>query len=238
MQKIKGLIVALLFLTLGVSGCASTMSAIQNKDMSVSLKMSDTIFLDPEVIAKSNSIYVRVTNTSDFQEINFADFLRDKLVSRGMTVINDPSKAGYTLQANVLYMGQAKKDMTADGMLAGGVGGALIGGNRNNVGGGLIGGIAGAVIGGLIASAIHVDTYYGVVDIQIKETSAAAVRGSEVSEIRNGSSSTIQTERAINSNRQEYRTRLVVQARQTNIDRTEAVNAISNKLASQIAGVF
>ncbi|MDA8078620.1 MAG: complement resistance protein TraT [Nitrospiraceae bacterium] len=66
-----------------LSGCAGTMHAIQNREMSVSAKMSDTIFLDPEVVEKNKSVYVRFTNTSDFQEINFSDVLKKKLEARG-----------------------------------------------------------------------------------------------------------------------------------------------------------
>ena len=35
--------------------------------------MSDTIFLDPEMLNKNRNVFVRVTNTSDFQEIDFGE---------------------------------------------------------------------------------------------------------------------------------------------------------------------
>jgi hypothetical protein len=66
--------------------------------------MSDTIFLNANILAKNRNVFVRVTNTSDMQEIQFESFLKDKLSQKGLTIINDPSQAGYVIQANVLYM--------------------------------------------------------------------------------------------------------------------------------------
>lgn len=236
--------ILLLVLSLGLSGCTETMvQAVQNREMSVTAKMSDTIFLDPEVLAKNRNVYVRVTNTSDYQEIDFNEILKHRLAEKGLTITNLPSEAGYIVQANLLYLGKEKKDMTAEGMTALGFGGALAGstiggGWRGNTGGALVGGLAGAVVGGIIGSAVHVDTFFGALDIQIKEASEVAVRGQMDTDARQGSSTTVHTEKAINSNFQEYRTRIVVRAVQTNIDRTEACNAIANRLAMQIAGMF
>ena len=115
------------FGSVALYGCAGTMQAIEHRQMSLSAKMSDTIFLDPETLAKNRSVYVRVMNTSDFQEIDFGELLKAKLSSKGFQVTNDPSKAGYIVQANLLYMGQEKEGLTGDGMLAGGFGGALAG---------------------------------------------------------------------------------------------------------------
>jgi len=65
-----------------LSGCAGTMQAIENKNMTLSAKMSDTIFLYPEILANNRNVYVRVTNTSDFQEIDFAELLKGKLSAK------------------------------------------------------------------------------------------------------------------------------------------------------------
>jgi hypothetical protein len=53
-----------------------------------------------------------------------------------------------------------------------------------------------------------------------------------------GSATTLKTQREVKSAHQEYRTRIVVLARQTNIDRQEACRAIADRLAAQIAGMF
>lgn len=234
----------LLFLGLAVlCSCAGTMQAIQNREMSLSAKMSDTIFLDPDVLSKNKNVFVRVTNTSDFQEIDFAELLKSKLASKGCSITNSTKGAGYIIQANLLYMGQEKKDLTAEGMLAGGFGGALAGstigsGWKGSTAAGLGGAVIGSVVGGVVGSLIHVDTYFGAVDIQVKEASEGVVTGVMTTNAQQGSSSTIQTEKQIKSNFQEYRTRIVVKATQTNIKRNEACNAIADRLATQIAGMF
>jgi hypothetical protein len=239
-RVVCGVIVLFFLLT----GCGGNMiAAVQNRSLSLSARMSDTIFLDPESVAKNKSVYVRVTNTSDFQEIDFADMLKKRLQAKGCSITESPSAAGYIVQSNLLYMGQEKKDLTAEGMVAGGFGGALAGstigsGWRGPTAGALGLGLVGAVAGAVVGSMVHVDTYFGALDIQIKEASPNAVRGVMTTDAAQGSSTTLHTEREVKSNYQEYRTRIVVTARQTNIDRVEACNAIADRLATQIAGMF
>ena len=75
--------------------------------------------------------------------------MKGKLVAKGFSITNSPSSAGYIIQANLLHMGAEKEDLTADGMLAGGFGGAL-GGSR--MGSGLTSAIAGAAGMGIVGS--------------------------------------------------------------------------------------
>ncbi|MFI5296231.1 MAG: complement resistance protein TraT [Thermodesulfovibrionales bacterium] len=241
--KYRVLLLAVFALAVALlSGCGGTIQAIQNRDMSLSAKMTDTIFLDPETIIDHRNVFVRVTNTSDFQEIDFSNILKNKLASKGFTVTTI-AKGAYIVQANLLYMGQEKKDLTADGMIAGGFGGALLG---STVGSGWKGpslaaagaGIAGAVAGAVVGSMIHVDTYFGAVDIQIKEPTDEAVERAVRTDAQQGSSTTVSTTSSKVTDKQEYRTRIVVKATQTNINRMEACNAIADRLANQIAGLF
>ncbi|TSK07813.1 MAG: hypothetical protein FPO08_00420 [Geobacter sp.] len=204
-----------------------------------------TIFLNPENLDKP--IYVRATNTSDFQEIDLTQLIKDKITAAGRNVTSNPKDAAYQLQANLLFLGEEKKGMTMEGAVAGGVGGALAGAmlanNRsmNGYGGSMTAlavGAAGAGLGALAGSMVHVDTYSGVVDISIKEVVDGGVTGTETADVKNGSGAGKVTTRAINETRQEYRTRIGVKAVQTNIDRTEATKSITERLASQIAGYF
>lgn len=244
--KVSKLIVLMSLLTLllvSLSGCAGTMQAIEHRDMSLAAKMSDTIFLDPETLTKNRNIYVRVTNTSDFQEIDFGELLKGKLSAKGYSITNNPSEAGYIVQANLLYMGDEKKGLTAEGMLAGGFGGALAGstigsGWRGPTAAAAGGAIIGSVVGGLVGSMIHVDTYLGAVDIQIKEIVEGGVTGTMQTDAKQGSSTTLTTQRQVKSSHQEYRTRIVVQAKQTNINSQEACRAIADRLATQMTGMF
>lgn len=245
MKKITAMPVVILLLAavLALSGCA----AISHLSLDVQAKMSDTIFLNPETLESGKPIYVRVTNTSDFQEIDFGKLIREKITTAGRAVTTNPKEANYLLQANLLYLGEQKKDMTMEGAVEGGVGG-LLGGAAiarsagiTNYGGGLTGlaiGAAGAGIGALAGSMIHVDSYLGLVDISIKEAVEGGIRGTEVSDVRQGSANVVHSERSVIASRQEYRTRIGVKAVQTNIDREEATKAISERLAAQIAGYF
>lgn len=235
------LVVLCTLAALSLPGCA----AIEHRNLQVSAKMSDSIFINPENLDKP--IYVRATNTSDFQEIDLTQLIKDKITAAGRNVTSNPKEAAYQLQANLLFLGEEQKGMTMEGAVAGGVGGALAGGmlansrSMNNYGGTLTGlavGAAGAGIGALTGSMVHVDTYAGVVDISIKEVVDGGVTGTETANVQNGSGAAKQTTRAINETRQEYRTRIGVKAVQTNIDRNAATKSITERLASQIAGYF
>ncbi len=240
-KKIAVLLV-IVFLSTNLMGCASTMQAIRHKDMSLTARMSDTIFLDPALLQKNRNIFVRATNTSDFQEIDFNGLLKNKLSAKGYSITNDPSNAGYIVQANLLYLGKEKEDLTADGMLVGGFGGALagsaIGGGSGSVAGTLGGAVVGSIVGGLVGSVVQVDTYLGTVDIQIREMVEGGVTGVMETDAKQGAATVLRTQREIKSTHQEYRTRIVVQAKQTNINREVAAHAIAERLASQIAGKF
>ena len=223
------------------TGC----TAISHRELQVNTKMSDTVFLDPEVLESGKPIYVRVTNTSDFQEIDISNVIKDKIRKSGRLITVNPKEASYLLQANLLYLGEQKKDMTLEGAVLGGVGGGLagiaIGQSVGGVGGGLAGlavSAAGAGLGALAGSVVHVDSYLGVVDISIKEPVEGGVTGSEDSQTKNGSSSSKFTGRNFKDTRQEYRTRIAVSAVQTNIDRKVATETISDRLSNQIAGYF
>lgn len=237
-------IVALVVVLSLIVSCAGTMQAIEHSSMTTKVKMSDSIILDATNLAKNKTVYVRITNTSDMQEIQFEPMLRMKLEQKGLKLVSSPDEAGYIIQANVLYMDYAKDaSMTADGMVAGGVGGALLGsgigsGWRSNARGALAGGIAGSIIGGLVGKLIHVDRYLGVVDVRIQEKIDGGVSGTVKADIKQGTSTTMTTERNIQSDYQTYATRLAAEAVRTNINKEEAAVAISDKLATQISAIF
>lgn len=236
--------VALLVMT---SGCArQVFNAIDNRKMTVAAKMSSTIFLDETQVNTNRDVYVQTRNTSDMQNIQFGSLLREDLARRGMVVVNNPRKAEYVLQANVLEMTKQTQHLTAAGALIGGYGGALSGmslmrGNSNfgSYGMGVgAAGLVGAGIGALAGSMIHVDTYFGVVDIQLQQRMKHRVRGYEETNARQGSATVLHTDREVDTNWQTYRTRIVATARQTNINEHHAASAISGKIAMEIANLF
>ena len=240
-------LITFLFSVSSLTGCSSTVRAIKNKDLAVEAKMSDTIFLDAEVLTNSPQVFVRVANTSDFQDVDFSDLLKKGLTHQGHVIVNKANGVQYQVAANLLYMGQKKDGMDSDAILRAGFGGGVLGAGVAAVSGsswqgagaaGLLAGVAVAGGEALIGGVFHVDEYLGVVDIQIKEEVEGGVTGTQDAQMQNGMNTNVQTTRNIKSSKQEYRTRIVVTAKQTRMDRAEAVGVISERLAAQIAGLF
>lgn len=242
-------------------GCAQTVSAIQNRELSVQAKMSEPVFLNPEVLESKKKVYIRFTNTSDAQEIDIRPMLRQILADKGMKIVDKASGADYFVTANLLYMGLERDDLTADGMLAGGFGGVLGGVAlaKNDPGiGGVLGGLGGMAAGAAIGSMFKIDEYVGALDVQIKEPAPKGYKATVTEHSNDGSTKsrtkgnllsgggmdhtntakdrTVVTE--VQDSRADHRTRIVATAKQTNIDKSEAMKIIAGKLATQVAGIF
>lgn len=238
--------IVFLFLAVQVMGCAHMITAIEHSDMQVKLKMSDTIFLDPVIKAKNRTVYVVVNNTSDMQEVDtgmLLNLITDKLTTKGYQVISDPTQAGYIIHVNVLYMDYYRQTGVGEGAimgaLLGGAGGALLGQNRDtSIALGLAGATTGGIGGALIGKVIKVETYAGVVDIQIKEKTDKPVTGQIITNVQQGSSTTIQTRQEVDTNYQTYKTRIACTAKQTNIDKNKAAKVIAERIATQLSGFF
>lgn len=252
MKKHFNLVVGMCLIVFMLSGCANTMKAIENKDLSVDAKMSDTIFLEAEQLVEAmegsdGAIFVRVANTSDFQEIDFKQVLVENLTLMGYKVTPNPKLASYQITANLLYLNEAKDGMDMQSVVGSGFGGAVLGASVAGLSGsswrgagtaGLATGLVAAGVDAAAGAMWKVSEYIGVVDIQIKEEVIGGVEGTQNSSLANGIGTTTNTTRQIKSDKQEYRTRIAVNAKQTNIDRTEACNVIANRMASQISGLF
>lgn len=233
-------LVIILFMTF-TYGCASTIKAIDHAEKRATVRMSDSIFISPKSLAKNNTVYVRVTNTSSMQEIDFESILENKLSKQGLEVTTNPINAGFIIQANVLYMDYAKDaTMTADGMSAGGFGGALIGAGlgRGGLTETIIGGVIGAGLGAIAGRTVEVGSYIGTVDVQIQERVDSKVKGVVKADIKQGAGTVIQTEKEVATEYITYKTRIAGQIKQTNIDRNKAAMFMSERLATQIAGIF
>lgn len=243
--KVLSVLVLFVFMV-SLTGCGQMINAIEHSDMQVKLKMSDTIFLDSVVKAKNRTVYVTVNNTSDMQEVDtgmLQNLIASRLAAKGYQIVSDPAQAGYIIQANVLYMDYYRQTGTKEGALEGGLigagSGALIGQSRDtSIALGLIGGLVGGIGGALLGKALKVETYAGVVDVQIQEKTDKPVVGQIVTNAQQGSSTTIQTKQEISSNYQIYRTKIACTAQQTNIDKNEAARAIAERIANQIGGMF
>jgi len=235
-----------LVLSLQLVGCATIPEAIEYRNLYTNYKMSDTIFLDVTKKAKYRNVYVDVRNTSQLQEVDPAGLkkaIEERLREKGYNILSTPEGADYILQVNVLYFDYYRKTAASEGATEGALAGALAGAGAGGrdvealilaaIGAG-VGYVGGAVVG----SAIKIETFAGVVDIQLMERSDKPVVGKIETAAQQGTSTTIRTEQEYQSNYQIYRTKLAVTARQTNLKRDVAAQEVTNMLAKQIAGIF
>ncbi|AEA33645.1 complement resistance protein TraT [Hippea maritima] len=243
--RLLGVFMVFAFLASSLSSCVSTVSTIargiEHAHLEVQAKMSDTIFLEP-VKPDQKTIYVEFRNTSQVPMPDLKQMVISKLQEKGYTIVEDPYKAEFWLQGNVLYMGKQSEHMTMAGLLAGGYGGALtglaFGRGWGKVGAVGVGSAVGAAAGAVVGAAIHVDTYLGAVDIQIKQKVNGVIQKQVNSNLQNGMGTTESTTYKTTTQYQAYRTRIVVQATQTNLNLKKATPVIEDRLAKEIAGIF
>lgn len=244
----KKLVSGICIFTLAVqlSSCATIPEAIEYRNLYTNYKMSDTIFLDVTKKTKYRNVYVEVRNTSQFQEVDVQSLkkeISDRIASKGYKLLDTPEGADYVVQVNVLYFDYYRKTGAKEGALTGATigaaGGALAGGGDVDA---LILGALGAGVGylggALIGSAIRIDTFAGVVDIQVMEKAERPVVGKLITDAKQGTVTVLKTEQEVQSDYQIYRTKLAVTATQTNLDKNFAAQEITKKLAEQISGIF
>lgn len=224
------------------TGCASTAKMIDHATLQTKVKLSEPIFLS--LATAERTAYVKVTNTSDVQNIPLETALKDNLTKKGITLIDDPTKATWIIQANLTSLVYNKvasmgEDASRAGVVLGGVsGGVLAGTSRDTWFGAAVGTIAGSIVGGITGALAKVESYTGTVDLQIQERVSGGVRGTMKTEAKQGTATTLATEREVVSDFQTYRTFMTVEATRTNINLDEAVVELSTKIADQIAGLF
>jgi len=241
--KVLPAIAILLLPAIIFSGC-TTKEAIESRELSTTVKMSETVFLDP-VEPEQMVIYVRVRNTSDKQDIDpvvMQNGIEKKLKRRGYRVTRSPSEAYYRLQANVLFADHERKGLTEEGMLLGGFGGGALGGlvsgdHRSKTAATVVGAVGGAVIGGIAGSMVHIDKYMLVVDVQISERVEGGVNRTHSGGASKGKVQVDQSA-VTKSDYLNYRTRVVGTAKKTNLKWKEAQPILLDQFTSSLAGIF
>lgn len=238
------LLAAIFITSVIAAGCATTGEAISSRKLQTSVKMSETIFLEP-VEPEQMIVWIKIRNTSDRQDLDpmiIEGIVKAKIEQRGYRITKSPSEAHYRLQANVLFADHEKKDLTEDGMMVGGFGGMLGGSNFGGRGSGktaaiTAGAVVGSVIGGLIGSMVQIDKWLLVVDIQISEKVAGGVDTSSEGSARAGKVRKTQSATG-RSDYINYQTRIVGTAKQTNMDWNIAQPILLNGFSSSLAGLF
>lgn len=243
-----------LFVLAALSGCA----AIEHRNLETQLQLQQSVFISPDAI-DDRPVYLRVSNQTGKPDIDFATLVAQKFSAKGYRVTKNPKEAGIRLVINFVYLDKAREGMSLEGAIAGGFGGALIGGlTTQTPQGAAVGAAAGATAGGFLGLFFTIDTWYGVVDVLIEEPlqAMAVRRTSSVSNqelgvtsgeghkstrgrsATSGSQSTRETsELEFNETvkHKKTQTRIVVEAVQTNIDEFEASKQIREQLADSIA---
>lgn len=250
----------IIFLFIAIISLASQFgcTAIQHRNLETQLQLQQSVFISPDSI-DDRPVYLRVSNQTGKPDINFDSLLTQKFAAKGYKVTKNSKEAGIRLLVNFVYLDRAREGMSKEGALAGGFGGAIIGGlATQNATGAAVGAVAGASFGGFVGLFFTVDTWYGVVDVQIEEPlqNMAVRRSSSVTEQQLGVTSgdghkssrgasassgsqssrdTSELEYSETVNHKKIQTRIVVEAIQTNIDETEASKQIREQLADSIA---
>jgi flagellar hook-basal body complex protein FliE len=238
--------VSVLVLGLGLilSGCAATTTALRYKDLDVQTKMTATIFLDP-VSPDKRTIFIQVRNTTDKPMLDIEPQVAGAISAKGYTVVQDPAKAHYILQANVLQVGKtdqsALERSTAAGFggVAGGIAlGAVLGGDRAGTGA-AVGGVAAGAAEAISGSLVKVVWYSMITDIQLSERVGGAVSQEFKSRLKQGTADTTTTQTtASTTNLKRYQTRIVSSARQVNLEFQEALPHLKQGLITSVSGLF
>ena len=242
--KNAAVMAALFIASVAVSGCATSGEAISSRKLQTSVKMSETIFLEP-VEPAQQVVWIKIRNTSDRQDLDamkIENIVRSKIEQRGYRVTRSPSEAHFRLQANVLFADHEKKDLTENAMMIGGFGGALAGseiggGNKSKLAGGLAGAVIGSAVGGLLGSMVQIDKWMLVVDVQISEKVPGGVNTSSAGSARAGNVRKTQSATG-RSDYINYQTRIVGTAKQTNMNWNAAQPILLNGFANSLAGIF
>lgn len=239
--------VALMFL----SGCAATEVMISKRNLDVQTKMSETVFLDP-VGPEKMIMHIQIRNTSDKDNFDIAGPLKEAMIKRGYRITDDPDKAYYRLQANVLSV--AKTDPTAAaaalnngyggaialGAVAGGGVGYATGGYGGALGGGLIGGAVGGLTEHVTGAFVKDVLFMVVTDIQLVEKApeGVIVRQDNQQSLKQGIGGSSQQTSSEVTKFRKYRTRVVSTANKANLEYEEAAPALTQGLTKSLSGLF
>lgn len=227
-----------------LASCAATTTALEHRNLEVSTKLSQTVFLDP-VASAQKTVFIAIKNTSQ-ESINIDAPLARAIKDKGYKVVNNPSQAHYLLQANVLSVGKMSQ-AASKAALGGGYGSALAGAGAgvalgalsNNSNAMLAGGIAGGLVGMAADSLVKDINYVMITDVQISERVGRGVVKEQFSAaLKNGTASGTTQTLSKSSDYQRYRIRIASNANQVNLSFAKARPALEEGLITTLSGIF
>jgi outer membrane lipoprotein SlyB len=231
----------------GFSGCSAMKTAVKKRNLDVQTKMSETIFLEP-VSPSKRVVFFDMRNTSD-KEMNVKNAIAQAFIAKGYKITDDPAKATYMLQGNILKVSKTDK-REAQGLLHSGFGsaltGAALGGTAayalNSGGRGTAGvALAGAALGFLADSMVEDTFYVMVTDLQIRERplEGEIVTQTQQADLKQGSSTKVKQDiKGGKVQWKTYRTRIISTAEKVNLEFAEAKPVLEKALVRSMTGVF
>ena len=248
--RLRALLIALCLLSL-LAGGATTQVAIAKRNLEVSTRMSDAVFLDP-VGGDKRTAFIYVRNTSDRPNFDIEGPLKYAITGRGYRIVNDPEEAHFKLQAQVLSV--SKMSVTAaEAALGAGYGGAIAGVAIGGVAGATttgtaqgtaIGAVASGIVGDIaetIANAAVKDvTFVAITDVQISERAREGVVGSRELEVdaQQGMGGSEQSTFTEETTEKRYRTRIISTANKVNLQYEDAAPLLNEGLTRVLSGVL
>lgn len=239
----KVAIAAFTAMCLMLTGCSATYTAIKKRNLDVQTKMSDTVFLDP-VKSSKRIVFLQIRNTSDKQDIKIKNQIVSAIEAKGYQVTDNPDKAHYMIQANILQVSKSDKSGSQAALLSGygsgivgaAVGASIAGGGAGRVGTGLLGGLI-----GMAADAMVEDVYFTMItDVQISERAAQGVTVTEEDNARlhQGTSGSKKISSTQVTHWKRYQTRIISVANKVNLDFKDALPGLQKGLVNSIAGIL
>lgn len=217
-------------ISLILAGCAGVKLSKEKADLSVNTTVSQSVFLTP-VKPSERTVLVQIRNQSSRADFEFAKSVRQAIANRGYTLVEDPNKATYILQANLLSLTESKNaaDSSKDnlaGAVVGGAAGSAVGKGDGKV----VGAAAGAVLGALATGAFNSSqldiAFSGIVDVQLQERNPT------------GKKDDMNRDYSIDGKWIQHNTRVNVTANKVNLKFNEARVGIRNGIAQALAGLF
>jgi outer membrane lipoprotein SlyB len=225
-----------------MAGCSAVHTAVKKRNLDVQTQMSETVFLDP-VAADKRTVFIQLRNTSDKQELDIEASLTAAIRAKGYTILTDPDKAHYWIQANILKVG--KSDLReAKSILSQGYGGAVAGavvGSQIGGGSGVVAGSIFGSLGGIVTDALVDDVLFLMItDLQISEKAKGDVVVTEANnaQLKQGTSGYKTVSSTEQTDRKKHQTRVVSTANKVNLKFIEAQPKLIIGLSNSLSGLL
>jgi hypothetical protein len=241
-----------IFLLLLSFGCSGLQVALEHQDLEIVTSTDSIIFLDN--FEKNKTVAVQIINASQHEDLDsIKKETEEKLIAKGITVIEDPNVADFVIQARIGNANQQNKSAREVkggrgehsallGGTAGGFAGATSGGSGAAV---LAGAVGGAALGGAADLTVNSWVKMGYVtimtEIQIIEKTDAPVETVQINQVSQGGGSgdaTITQTQTRMENALKYRMRAVSRANQVNMEWEDCTLAFHKEIVNVLSNIM